>query len=59
MLQVEAKSGPSVWDSSDIVQKVIPIDVRLIFCFKYCDIYKLVPLDNPAATCKMNENRNY
>ena len=26
MLQVEAKSGPSVWDSSDIVQKVIPID---------------------------------
>ena len=23
------------------------------------DIYKLVPLDNPAATCKMNENRNY
>jgi hypothetical protein len=35
MLQVEAKSGPSVLDSSDIVQKVIPVDVRLIFCFKY------------------------
>lgn len=35
MLEVEAKSGPSLLDSSDIVQKVIPVDVRLIFCFKY------------------------
>lgn len=30
MLEVEAKSGSSLLDPSDIVQKVIPVDVRLI-----------------------------